>query len=342
MGKNIILLTAILLINNIDSYAQKTTYYTSFHKYFECVDTLGLEIEGLIIGDIQTFFPLPNNQFLLNDGIGEKLVLINFNSNDYKIISVEKTMPGYDFEILSIQKDPVAGFWVLGFPNYFFHFDSEGRLLEQFVDLKNQSIEHFFVFNSMIYALNMRSPNDIFVSRIHLSNSREEKIFDIDFNREIRNSIYRVVSGGFLPAKNGNFIIANSVENKIFKYNKSGILLTTFDSNLNIFESPKTDFGSNKNDLFEFFQQKNPRIDMFQKLYYLNAEMLIASYFIDRRDYIEIFSDEGIVLTKDSILIPKQLIYAEDGYIYLINEPDTEQLHHQHLNHFIAKYKFRF
>jgi len=340
----VILLSFFYLNNKFFSKDISVKKYLDFKKNFTQIGKIQLDIDNLIIGEISKLLILGNTKkIVLFDLKAEKLIFIDLNKNQFKKISVENVLPGYKIFLGGLFKDKNNGFSFSSPPDYYFRFDNNCKL-EDYIRVKDKFLFMKFSFiDNTTFLGHFANPIDNSQSLIlyDYKKNKTNKLTDINFSYKDKNAITRTsyMGGGLLIDSEKNIYISDAIENKIYKYNKSGDFIMVFNSNAKDYKQRPN--LSSKNTIEQINIVKKNNYSSFLNMYFLNRNTIVALYMINYTPYIELFNIDDVksVIGK-AINIPYHMAYAQNDTIYLIKQAEELDRFGNLPNPTILKYKF--
>ncbi len=328
--------------NNILGLGYMDSEYKNFHKYFQLIDTIRLDLKNLSIGDISKLIVFnDHNKIFVYDRITDKIIWIDLIGKKFKILSVEKILPGYKILLACFRKIHNK-LWISSAPDYYFIFNQSGELNDYFkIENTNLSFKLSSLSNSNIVGY-FTSLNDYpFIGLYERSKEKLKKMFNIHFFNGSNGLIHRTSDyGGFLVDKSDYIYVASPFENIIYKYNLEGKQVSKIESENKYFKMTDLTRSKNKNEAINIFLTK--KFSMFLDMFFLNNDIIIALYKIDKKPNIELFNfKNGKVLNDERIISPLHMGYASDNIVYLIYYPERLKTDGNLPNPLILKYKFK-
>lgn len=251
-------------------------------------------------------------------------------------------MPGHKLEVLAICTDPNEGFWVASSPNFLFRFSNDGELMQSY-KVDGHYLYFRFAINAQAQAiLFMDDAQPNYIASFDLAQNTFERLFEVETTSRFKNAMYRMNSGGgILLDEKQNIYFANTIENKIFKFNAKGILVGVFKSENKNFKLLDVDFPAGKAELMQWLGSK-PNFSSVLSIHLINTKSIVALYVIDNRPNIEIFSVlDGKVANAERIVLPLHMAYANENLIYLVYHPEKLDGSMKDSNPLILRYRLK-
>ena len=311
-------------------------------EYFDLQDTLYFNLKDLVIGEITKFIAGNNKSTVfIHDRIANSMYWVDLNTGSHKVLSVENIAPGHRLSILGIYKTITPGLWVASPPNNLFKFTDQGDAIQRIKSKKSVSPKFCINSNGDIIAyFDYIFPN--YLSLISSTTGKETKIFDLQNPEKYKNALFRMNGGGLLIDRIHNIYFANPIENKIYKYNKTGRLLSVFKNSYKKYALLGKDMPGSVEGMTKFLQ-KGPNFSSVLEMGFLNESLIAIFYMNDQKTEMEIFSKEdGAVLSKNKIIIRNSRpAGVGNNFLYLSQQPKNEDVTGSLPNAFVIRYRLK-
>lgn len=295
-----------------------------FSDYFAPVDTISLEIDSLYIGQIFKLIALDNGNIVFYDAVARSLIYLETSKHKAKPITLTKYIPGLEIHFRGMFRSENGDFWIVNDPNRFIRFSEQLEFLDTFV-LPSQY--HVGMLNQKDVKLNILMcdfrDTGTLINRFDLSSGKVTKFCEPKFQSDLSQAMSRIEGGGMLVDLNGNVYLANSVENKIYKYDSNGNFMDVFSCRFSRFQQMQKDIPPGNDAFLNFLQSGlNKSRDNVYNIFFLSDNIILVNIGLktSRGDGLQLFSTTGTALTKGEIMLPAKcgLYYASNNFIYLL------------------------